>query len=165
VLAPAYGAAVEKVLETLSRKRDFSNDREGKFGSAHLRQRVEAVEGFQELAHEQKGHDILIVAAQLGLRHSGRSVRRAREVFKHNEFGLGTFAAGCMLLVHPKRFVRRRKLNLDCSGDEFSELGDEVFSCAPLFFLEKGVLHFSASRREFASSYHAPASALLLSDD
>jgi hypothetical protein len=35
---------------------------------------------FQTLGDEQKDHDILVVAAQLGLRHRGRSVRRGSYV-------------------------------------------------------------------------------------
>jgi len=52
---------------------------------------------------EIKHHDILVVPAQFGLRHRGRSVRRVREVMNANEFGLGVFAIGIMLLTHPER--------------------------------------------------------------
>ena len=49
-----------------------------------IRQHAKTVKMFQKLGDEQKDHDILVVPCQFGLRHKGRSVCRAREVFTGN---------------------------------------------------------------------------------
>lgn len=114
-VAKTYNEAVQKVLNLIE------NQREGKFefyGEKIFRQHERTVKNLKKLASQQNGYDILIVAAQFGLKHGGRSVRRAREVFTANEFGLGTFEIGCMLLTHPKRFKRSKDLWIHCAGDE-----------------------------------------------
>src|SRR3989338_885879 len=134
-LAPTYGEAVEKVLAKISetRKGKFKNWREGELGPDRLKQSARAEKMFQTLGDEQKDHDILVVAAQFGLWHRGRSVRRAREVMQVNEYGLGAFAVGIMLLTHPERLMNYDDLYVDCAGDEYAPEADGDFSYAPLF--------------------------------
>ena len=78
---------------------------------------------------------LLIIAAQFGLRHRGRSVRRARVVMEDttSEVGLGAFAVGIMILTHPIRLQDYNDLWIDCAGDEFSRDGDGDFSKTPYF--------------------------------
>jgi hypothetical protein len=104
-VAPTYGEAVQKVLDLIKQTRNgaFYNYREGELGPNQLRQSAKAKSVFQKLGDEQKDQDILVVPAQFGIRHRGRSVRRAREVMNANECGLGAFAIGIMLLTHPER--------------------------------------------------------------
>ncbi|MEK7647123.1 MAG: hypothetical protein AAB378_01950 [Patescibacteria group bacterium] len=141
-LAPTYGEAVEKVLAIISSQRKFRSHYDGKFGVKYLRQHTRTVDAFQKLSNEQNGNDILIVPAQFGLRHSGRSVRRARYMFEDREFGLGAFAVGIMLLTHPEREVRWEQLHVDCAGDELSLKADGNFSCAPYFQFSGGKIEF-----------------------
>jgi hypothetical protein len=108
------------------------------------------VKAFQKLGNEQKGHDILIVPCQFGLRHRGRSVRRAREVMNTVEFGLDAFAVGCMILTHPEREVKWEQLHVDCAGDEFSPDADGDFPNAPFF-------HFYNDKVEFRASWYGSA--------
>jgi len=143
-LAPTYGEALEKVLAMIMSSRKFSNYRDGKLGAEYLRQHAKTVKMFQKLELEQKDFDILVVPAQLGLRHKGRSVRRAREVFTSGEFGLGAFAIGIMLLTHPEREVQWKQLHVDCAGDEFSPGADGDFSSAPIFSFDDGRVEFYA---------------------
>ena len=143
-LAPTYGEAVEKVLAMIASKRKFYNYRDGQLGVEYLRQHAKTVKMFQQLGDEQKDFDILVVPAQFGLRHKGRSVRRAREVFTANEFGLGAFAIGIMLLTHPEREVQWEQLHVDCAGDEFSPGAGGVFSNAPVFDFDGGEVRFNA---------------------
>ena len=102
-LAPTYGEAVQLVLNKLKETRNgaFCNYLKGELGPDQLRQSAKTASVFQKLAEEQNGFDILVVAAQFGLRHRGHSVRRVREILLGNEFGLGAFAIGIMLLTHP----------------------------------------------------------------
>jgi len=135
-MAATYGEAVQKVLDKIKETRGgkFYNYRNGKLGPQYLRQSAKSVKAFQKLGTEQKDHDILVVAAQFGLRHRGRSVRRAREVMNAFEFGLGAFAIGIMLLTHPERLKHYDDPWIDCAGDEFSYDGDGRFDDAPYFY-------------------------------
>ena len=95
-IAPTYREAVEKVFALLAKQRKgkFHNYCEGQLGEEYLRESEKTAAAFQKLSDEQKGYDILVVPAQFGMRHRGRSVRRAREVMNASEFGLGAFAVG-----------------------------------------------------------------------
>ncbi len=160
-LAPTYGEAVEKVLAMIASKRKFYNYRDGQLGAEYLQQHAKTVKMFQKLGDEQKDFDILVVPAQFGLRHKGRSVRRAREVFTANEFGLGAFAIGIMLLTHPEREVQWEQLHVDCAGDEFAPGADGVFSLAPIFFFLDGKAKFHAFWFDNAYEPYGSASAFL----
>ena len=140
-VAPTYGEAVQKVLDLIKQTRSgaFYNYREGELGSNQLRQSAKSVSIFQKLGDEQKDQDILVVPAQFGIRHRGRSVRRAREVMNANECGLGAFAIGIMLLTHPERLKHYDDLWIDCAGDEFAPDADGVFSKSPCFLFVGGV--------------------------
>lgn len=133
-LAKTYGEAVEKVLAMIKKTRGkFYNYREGQLCPQYLRQSERTMAMFQTLAEQQKGYDLIVVPAQFGLLYRGRSVRRAREVFAANEFGLGAFAVGIMLLTHPKRELKWGQLHCDCAGDEYSSAADGQFEGAPFF--------------------------------
>lgn len=160
-LAPTYGEAVEKVLAMIASKRKFYNYRDGQLGAEYLRQHAKTEKIFQTLGDEQKDHDILVVAAQFGLRHRGRSVRRAREVFTANEFGLGAFAIGIMLLTHPEREVQLEQLHVDCAGDEFAPEADGDFSFAPIFYFIDGKVVFYAYWSDYAHDFCGSSSAFL----
>ena len=155
-----YCEAVKLVLEKIKSSRSFYNYREGQIVPGKLRQSARTANALEALEKEQLG-DILIIAAQYGMRHRGQSVRRARETFTSNEFGLGAFAIGCMNLVHPERFIRFEELDPDCAGDEFSLGGDGVFSRAPLFGFSVGRLEFGTSAVDFVSGIYGSASAFL----
>lgn len=162
-IAPTYGEAVEKVLAKISetRKGKFKNWREGELGPDRLKQSARAEKMFQTLGDEQKDHDILVVAAQFGLRHRGSSVRRAREVMQVNEFGLGVFAVGIMLLTHPERLMNYDDLYVDCAGDEYAPEADGDFSDAPVFDFHGGEVEFYADWFDDAYDVCGSSSAFL----
>ncbi len=144
-VAKTYEEAVQKVLEMINqqRKGKFYNYREGRLGEKYLRQHERTVKKLEALAEQQKGYDILVVACQFGLRHRGRSVRRAREVFTANEFGLGAFEVGCMLLTHPERLQHYDDLWIDCAGDQYAFCAGGGFSDAPYFCFYDGRVEFN----------------------
>jgi hypothetical protein len=150
VIAPTYNEAVERVLALMSRNRDDELYDVFAFGARPncLRQHERTVAMLKKLGDQQERRDILIVPAQFGRRHRGRSVRRAREVFKTNEFGLGAFAIGIMLLTHPEREVRWDQLHIYCAGDEqFDSLRDDDFTYVPIFLLfDGGSVKFGSDR-------------------
>ena len=136
-----YCQAVQLVHTKIADSRSFYNYREGQITPAQLRVHARTAHALDLIAETQKG-DILIVAAQLGMRHRGKSVRRAREVFVVNEFGLGSLAVGSIVLTHPERLVRWEELDMDCSGDEFSPEAGGGFSGSPCFDFRDGRVRF-----------------------
>jgi len=142
-IAPTYNEAVEKMVAALASKRRFDNRIVEKMGPAYLRQTERNKLAEKVIAEQQPGADILVVAAQAGLLHRGCSARRARVVMAGNEFGLGAFALGAMLLTHPERLSHVDTLMLDCSGDEYSLRGDGVFDRVPLYAYDICGIEFS----------------------
>ncbi|HRY76754.1 MAG TPA: hypothetical protein P5524_01150 [Candidatus Paceibacterota bacterium] len=134
-IAKTYNEAVQKVLDLIKKqyKGKFYACHEGKLEVHYLRQHERTMKKFEVLSEQQKGYDILVVAAQFGFRHRGRSVRRAREVFMANEFGLGAFEIGCMIFTHPVRLLGTANLWIDCTGDEYSPDKNSLFSQTPFF--------------------------------
>ncbi len=146
-VAPTYGEAVQKVQDLLRAQRGgkFYSYREGQLGPLHLRQSARSVAFWKRLADAQKGYDILVVPAQFGKRDGiSRSVRRSRVVFTAQEFGLGAFASGIMLLTHPERLQHYDDLWIDCAGDEYAPGADDQFVNAPYFYFDVDGLEFDA---------------------
>jgi len=133
--AEQYCEGVMLVLKKLADSRSFTNYRNREIVPSKLRQHACTIDFLEQLEANQQG-GILIIAAQYGIRHRGKSVRRARETFASNEFGLGAFAVGCMALVHPERYVRFEELDTYCAGDEFAPDADDLFSEDPLFMFD-----------------------------
>jgi hypothetical protein len=142
-LAPTYTDAVEMMIDVLQAKRRFSNRIVGNLGAKFLRQHERTRLSEQLVAKQQPGSDILVVAAQFGLRHRGCSARRARVAMASNEFGLGAFALGCMLITHPERLSMIDTLMIDCSGDEYSLRADTIYDRVPLYDFDLGGVEFS----------------------
>ncbi|HXR37912.1 MAG TPA: hypothetical protein VN776_02415 [Terracidiphilus sp.] len=142
-LAPTYNEAVELVLEVLATRRKFSNRIVGKLGDKFLRQSERSRLAEKILSGQQQGNDILVVGAQAGKLHRGSSARRTRVSMAGNEFGLGVFSIGCMLLTHPERLSTGDTLMIDCSGDEYSVRGDYTFDRVPLFDYDIAGIEFS----------------------
>lgn len=139
-VAPTYGEAVAIVIAKLATKRLVYNYREGQLGPACLREHPRTIEMWNKVRAQQKGNDLLVIDAQFGLRHRGRSIRRAREMFASNEFGFGAFAFGCMVLAHPERFVRWHQLQAHCAGDEYDFVAAGLWGCAPVWCMGSGEL-------------------------
>lgn len=163
-IAPTYGEAVKKVLTMIEKTRngDFHNYCEGQLGPDKLRQSTKSTRMFQKLGDEQKDYDILVVPAQFGLQHRGRSVRRAREVFiQTNEFGLGAFAVGIMILTHLERLQHNDDLRIDCAGDEYAPDANGDFSFSPFFEFTLGQINFDICRVVHARANFGSVSAFV----
>lgn len=144
-IAPTYGQAVENVLTMISEigNGKFHNYRDGELGPDYLRQHERTALMFQKLSGQQRHSDIIVVPSQFGLRHRGRSVRRARELFDNSEFGLGAFAVGAMLLTHSDRLMSYDDLWIDCAGDEYSRGASGRLEFAPFFSYDGKIKFFT----------------------
>lgn len=142
-IAATYNDALELMIEAMARRRRFSNRIVHRMGAQYLRLTERTAAAQQILCEQQKDNDILIVAVQAGMLHRGSSARRTRVELARNEYSLGTFATAALLLTHPERLSVSNTLLIDCSGDEYSAGGDEVFDRVPLFDFDIGGVEFS----------------------
>ncbi len=147
-----YGEELEEVIKALKKARrgKVVNYREGELDDQHLRQAVRTTTMFERIMEQQPGSDILVVGHQFGIRHRGRSVRRAREVFIGQEFGGTGKNVGTMLLTNPIRLQHLDDLWIDCAGDEFSYDADGVFGEAPYWGFSDGPLRLGSVDVGFA---------------
>lgn len=158
--AEQYCQVQNLILKMLGESRPFHNYRDGEINSQSLRMHARTAHALDLIREVQKG-DILIVASQLGMRHRGRSVRRAREVIVGNEFGLDGIIVGSIALTHTERFVRWEELDIDCAGAEFKPTDGREFSRAPIFSFDDGRLEFGASGVGHAYACFGSASGFL----
>jgi len=166
IFGASYNEALQVILNKIKETRNgaFYNYREGQIGPKQLRQTATSEKFWKQISEEQGDPDILIVAAQFGIRHRGRSVRRAREVMLDNgsEFGLGAFAVGIMLLTHPERLMNYDDLWIDCAGDEYDVPDAGVrFDRAPCFDFNDGKVEFGTCFVGDASVCYGSVSAFL----
>ena len=110
---------IQFVNEKIAASRRFYSGWETMVVAERLKVHARTAGRMRVLSEQQIG-DIIIVAAQLGLRHRGRSVRRVRETFASNEFGLTSLSAGCIILAHPERFTHYHDLVMQCAGEDFT---------------------------------------------
>jgi hypothetical protein len=162
VLAPTYGQACEMMLEALGVRRKFSNRIVGCLGPGYLRQTERSQQAEKILAEQQEGNDIMVFAAQMGNHHRGLSPRRARVMQAGNEFALGLFTMGCILLVHPERLSLHGSLMIDCTGDEYSIRGDSTFDRVPLFDYGLSGIELSVFYEDRARNLWGTASGFLV---
>jgi hypothetical protein len=159
-IAKTYQEAILKVFTQLKKQRQgkFHNYLDGQLGPDRLRQSARSVATWKKLGAGQKG-DILVIPAEFGIRHRGQSTRRARAVMDgSDEFGLGVFAVGIMLLTHPQR-LKLYALLIDCAGDECHDPQDSVpFGRVPYFGYDGGDLEFATHRADHINVEYGSAS-------
>jgi len=135
--ARRYCLGVNLMVEKIALTRPFTNWRNNQIDTAHLRIHPRTMQAMDQIALTQRG-GILLLACQLGIRHGGRSVRRARELFLGNEYGTGSLMGTSIVYNHPERLMRYKELDMDLPGDEFSGDGDVQFVHAPLLSFHDG---------------------------
>jgi hypothetical protein len=129
-LAKQYCRAVQFILMEISISRRFRNLVERKITPSYIRTHAYTAKMLKKLAETQPGA-IQVCAAQLGMRHRGKSVRRARETFEVNEFGMTSFIGGSIVFIHKERLSYDKELSFDCPGDEFNGSVFDIFSHVP----------------------------------
>jgi hypothetical protein len=139
--AEQYCQAIQIVQEKIAASRAFYNYREGQIRPQQLLMHTRTTDAMALIAGNQKS-DILIVAAQLGMRHRGRSVRCAQEKFTSEEYGLGSLAVGSIILTHPERLIYWEELDMNCAGDEFAPTAGGPFVAAPIFVFNDDKVRF-----------------------
>ncbi len=159
-VATTYNDAVEKILEVIGATRNLYNYRKGVTGPKYLKLSDRTAEALRMIGDYQKG-DVLLIPGQFGLMHRGCSTRRTRMVYAPNEFGLGSFIGGTMLLTHPERLVQWEQLHVDLPGDEYSSGADGQFGHAPCLYFLVGRVKFGADGVSCAYGLFGSASGFL----
>lgn len=90
---------------------------------------------------EQPG-DIVIIAAQHGLYHRGRSTKAVYSTMHDNEFGLDSFWVACMGITHPERYHSRDELDAECPGDRLPIKSDLSSTMVPHYSFSGGRLGY-----------------------
>ena len=144
-----YVRCVLLALEKLKASRPFYNYRDGQITVETLRRHARTAEALRLVTEKQTG-DIIVIPAQLGMKHRGRSVRRARALFAGNEFGLGAWEVVNIALTHPDRLVTYEELDMDCAGDEFDPGDGDGFSYSPCVCFRGGGVRFDTEWFDFA---------------
>lgn len=155
LLAPTYGEALQRVLEAIKSERSFTNWREGEIGPENLRESARKVAAFKDMP------DMMVIPAQFGREHAGKSVETVREGYSANETGLGAYEVAVMLLTHPERLQHLDDLWIDCPGDEYKYSDEDAFSRAPYFYFHGGRLKLGADDVSRAGAHYGSASAFL----
>lgn len=153
-----YCSAIQILHRKIAASHQFKNYCEGKIDTAYLKVHPCTAEKMRVIAEQQPG-GILIIAAQLGLRHRGRSSRRAREMFTVNEYGLGSVAGCSIVLTHPERFVYYEELDMDLPGDEFNNpVAEAQFDHTPCLSYSDGKVNFGTGYVGDPLHYYGSAS-------
>jgi hypothetical protein len=162
IFGKTYGEAVKKVFKISAKARAcaFSDCCCQDSYEPFLRQHPRSVEMWAELYKQQKS-DLIVVPAQFGLRHRGRSVRRVREIFLANEFGLGIFATGIMLLTDPERLQGYTDLWINCAGDEYKPFFRRVWCHAPGWRFYRGTVQLCTGLDHEPHIFYGSATAFL----
>lgn len=159
-VAGNYNEALIQVLEMLGSTRPFQNWRDGQLGPELLRLTEKTAAALAKLEVETPG-DYLVIPVQMGLRHRGRSVRRARVCMEEKEFGLGPLEVACYLLSCPERFGRWEDLAIDCAGVEYRLKPDGEFASCLYFCFDDGELHLGRRWADDTPGYFGSASGFL----
>lgn len=153
--------AILFILDNIAATRSFHNWRKGQITKERLRISERTEQGLVILAQIQKG-DILVIAAQLGMTHRGRSTLRAEECFAGNEYGFTSVMGGSVARTHPERFVRFEELDMDLLGELFDDPDSGVrFGDSPYLGFSDDGLKFGTGPRDDAAGIYGTASFFL----
>lgn len=160
-LAPTYLEAVKKVIDKIKKIQgdSFKNYLEKDLeNSSFFHQSPESLESLQAL--NQSNCDFLIIAAQFGRRHRGRSPGKVLEIIniynnnsKFKEIPLGLYSVGIMLLTHFDRLKFRDDLLwIDCIGDWIINENHLLYPC---IINNGGKIRINARTNHFSYDYGA----------
>ena len=110
-----YREAIRFACKEVGKMRNFSDYGLGFFNHHSFAERPEVLRFRAVQWSGQKG-GIIIIPAQLGMRHRGKSVDEAKAAFrKKEEYPLGMFEILSILITHPKRLNMYAGLGLSCA--------------------------------------------------
>lgn len=153
-IAKTYSEAMQIRLDEIKASRPFYNYRDGQIDEEHIRETKEKKKGMKTVTK----NGIVTMEVQLGQKWKGKSVANVRKLYTEGEIGLGAYELATILLINPKILQSSDDLWLDCPGDEWSWVGDGVFSESPLFYFGDGRLKLDTGGVSYAYWYFGSAS-------
>lgn len=156
LIGPTYNDALMKVFKALSDSRPCYDYQSGNWGPTYLHQLP-----VKETFWNSQKEEIILISAQFGAIHAGKSVKRVCTELKDNELPLGIYEVAIMLLTHPERLQDYNDLWIDCHGDEYSPDAGGAFSEAPVLYFDVGWVRFDAFDLSFAYGFFGSASAFV----
>lgn len=161
---PAYNRALSHLFAVMKQARpDLEGYEEGYLGPTYERLIARTRDFYRRL--ESVPGDVLILAVQTGFYHKCRSIQYVRRLIRSHEFGLDSFAVGCILLTHPERLRHFDHPRIDCPGSERCSRSSPglVYSLASCWYFQKDKLRFGACLvRPAGTKYAGSASAVRL---
>ena len=121
---------VTRVLEALYKQRNerVVNYRNNELDRTYYRRSKKSAEKMRKLWESQGSPSgILLIPAQLGIEHAGKSVLRVRRVIRGSEFLLDAYEVLQMVLTHENRLQHYDDLWIDLPGSEYSPFAAFVF--------------------------------------
>lgn len=135
-LGLTYNEATEIALRHLAKSRtDFINCREGELGIDYLRPLTKTQQALETLGSNNS--DFILIPAQLGQKHLGKSARQAHMDLTEIEFGLGPFEVAIFLLTHPEWLSTETDLGIDCVGCEYGPYRHGFYKYILFFYFKK----------------------------
>lgn len=153
LIAPTYNKAVMKVMKAITSTRNTYDYQSGNWTAQYLRQ-LSIKQNFWNAQKEE----IILIPAQFGLIHRGKSVETVCTGLSNNELPLGIYECLIMLLTHPDRLQSYDNLWIDCPGDEYSLVAAAVFGYAPCVCFGGGGVRVGAHAVSVAHGRYGSAS-------
>jgi len=155
-----YSDTLSQVHQELSRQRKFYNYA-SKFTNPKCLQTCDRTQiAMQRIAQSQRG-DLLVIAAQLGLRWRGYSVDAAARHYAPNEFGLTSVSVASIVLVHPERLTRWEELDMQCAGDRIRTGKDCPWDRTPILHCHDDIIKYNAVNNGDPYTCYGSATAFL----
>jgi len=139
ILASSYSGAVEELFKALRRQRNdqFVNGVH-QLDEMHLRQATSKERIFAYIVRAQSHNAFLLLQAQFGLRYRDYAGTEVFGKMVQNEFPLGVYEVGNMLLTHPECLQTEDDPWIDCPGDVLYLDGYSALVMVPYFCVDKG---------------------------
>ena len=146
-------------LAALESQGNFKNWRKGEMTNKYIKLLDSTKKALQQLEEDQEG-DFLVISAQTGKKHTGKSVQDVRNSLNDGkEWLLPAYCVGWMLFTNPHRLTAWEDLAIDCAGDEYSYGADDEFGYCLYFNWYEDEVHVDGSWVEYARESFGSASA------
>lgn len=156
---------VTRVLRMLYKQRNklVVNYRDGELGHKYYRRSFTSAMKMKQLWESQgRPTGILVLPAQLGVEHRGKSVQRARVVMRSSEFPLDAYECLQMILTHKKRLQNFEDLWINFPGGEYAPAADGEFLGNLCLMLDGAYLSLIYQMAEDVLERYGSASGFLL---
>lgn len=152
-------------LQALSKQMPgkVTNHRNSKFDPSFYRRHRKSAEKMWKLWDSQGcPTELILIPAQFGIRHRGKSVMQSRVMTRDPEFSLDAHEGLAMLLTHGNRLADHDDLWIDFPGSEYSKDGEGEFNHSLYMRVQDGGIRFDAGDARYARARYGSITGFLL---